>query len=141
MAALRLKLYSHLFMQEPALPPMPAPLVYVVAGNGVHLWAKRDGLEALIPVQPCAVRDLYPVQPFVRLDGLPLVEARLVQQMLLRGKRGAKAGRRYARRDALLSQRAQLSRAGASGSPRSSRSPPGWRRYGGCWIWRPTAGC
>ena len=85
MAALRLKLYSHLFMQEPLLPPMPAPLVYVVAGNGVHLWAKRDGLEALIPVQPCAVRDLYPAQPFVRLDGLPQVEARLVQQMLLRG--------------------------------------------------------
>jgi hypothetical protein len=85
MAALRLKLYSHLFMEEPALPLMPAPLVYVVAGNGVHLWAKRDGLEALIPVQPCAVRDLYPVQPFVGLDGLPRVEARLVQQMLLRG--------------------------------------------------------
>lgn len=85
MAALRLKLYSHLFMEEPALPPMPAPLVYVVAGNGIHLWAKRKGLEALIPVQPCAVRDLYPAQPFVRLDGLPRVEARLVQQMLLRG--------------------------------------------------------
>ena len=92
MAALRLKLYSHLFMQEPALPPMPAPLVYVVAGNGVHLWAKRDGLEALIPVQPCAVRDLYPVQPFVRLDGLPLVEARLVQQMLLRGSAARRPG-------------------------------------------------
>ena len=85
MATLRLKLYSHLFMQEPSLPPMPDPLVYVVAGNGVHLWAKRDGLEALIPVQPCAVRDLCPVQPFVRLDGLPRVEVRLMQQMLLRG--------------------------------------------------------
>jgi hypothetical protein len=85
MAALRLKLYSHLFMEEPELPPMPAPLVYVVAGNGVHLWGRREGLEALIPVQPCSVRDLYPVQPFVRLDGLPRVEARLVQQMLLRG--------------------------------------------------------
>ena len=85
MATLTLKLYSHLFMEEPALPPMPAPLVYVVAGNGVHLWAKRDGLEALIPVQPCAVCDLYPAQPFVRLDGLPRVEAGLAQQMLLRG--------------------------------------------------------
>jgi len=92
MAALRLKLYSHLFMQEPLLPPMPAPLVYVVAGNGVHLWAKRDGLEALIPVQPCAVRDLYPAQPFVRLDGLPQVEARLVQQMLLRGSAARRPG-------------------------------------------------
>ena len=92
MAALALKLYSHLFMKEPALPPMPAPLVYVVAGNGVHLWAKRDGLEALIPVQPCAVRDLYPVQPFVRLDGLPPVEARLMQQMLLRGSAARRPG-------------------------------------------------
>src|SRR5439155_23295687 len=92
MAALRLKLYSHLFMEEPALPPMPAPLVYVLAGNGVHLWAKRDGLEALIPVQPCAIRDLYHVQPFVRLDGLPRVEARLVQRVLLRGGAARRAG-------------------------------------------------
>jgi hypothetical protein len=92
MAALRLKLYSHLFMEEPVLPPMPAPLVYVVAGNGVHLWAKRDGLEAFIPVQPCAVRDLYPAQPFVRLDGLPRVEARLVQQMLLRSRAAQRLG-------------------------------------------------
>jgi hypothetical protein len=92
MATLRLKLYSHLFMEEPALPAMPAPLVYVVAGNGVHLWARREGLEALIPVQLCAVRDLYPAQPFVRLDGLPRVEARLAQQMLLRGSAAQRPG-------------------------------------------------
>jgi hypothetical protein len=77
-----LKLYSHLFMTEPELPAMPSPLVYVVAGNGVFLWAKRIGLEVLIPVQACQVRDLYPVEPFVRLDGLMPVTGSLVAAML-----------------------------------------------------------
>ena len=83
---MKLKLYHHLLMDEPILPTvMPAPLVYVFAGNGVFLWAKREGLEVLIPVQPCPIRDLFPVEPFVRLDGLPRVASRLLVVMLVTG--------------------------------------------------------
>src|SRR2546425_373773 len=83
---MKLKLYRHLLMDEPTLPTvMPAPLVYVFAENGVFVWARREGLEVLIPVQPCSIRDLCPVEPFVRLDGVPLVPAALVAQMLQMG--------------------------------------------------------
>src|SRR5713226_9146970 len=84
---LQLKLFTHLFMEQQELPRvMPAPLVYVVAANGVYLWAKRQGLEALVLVQPCVIRDLFPVEPFVRLHSLPRVDAELVEEMLRRGR-------------------------------------------------------
>ncbi len=75
-----MKLFSHLLLKQASLPPMPAPLVYVIAGNGVHLWAKRHGLEVLIPVTSCSIRDLYPAEPFVRLDG-PRIPARVVTEI------------------------------------------------------------
>ncbi len=78
--------YRYLFMETPALPPMPAPLTYVVAEGGVFLWAKRVGLEALVPVQPCTMRGLHPVQPFVILDGPPRVTTALLQTMLVQGR-------------------------------------------------------
>jgi len=81
---MELKLYAHLFMTEAELPPMPSPLTYVVAGNGVFLWAKRIGLEVLIPVQICQVRDLYPVSAFVRLDGLLPIAGSPLAGMLAR---------------------------------------------------------
>jgi PRTRC genetic system protein A len=65
-------LYTYLLMEQPDLPPMPAPLVYILAGNGVFLWGKRAGLEALIPVSPCIVRGLFPVSPFVHLESGPI---------------------------------------------------------------------
>ena len=40
-----LKLIGHLLMEQPTLPPMPWPYGYVVAANGVFVWAKREGLE------------------------------------------------------------------------------------------------
>jgi len=89
---MKLTLYAHVFMREAALPPMPSPLTYVVAGNGVHLWAKREGLEVLIPVHPGLIRGLEPVSPFVRLDGLPPVDRRMVEQMLLVGASARGAG-------------------------------------------------
>ena len=79
---MRLKLYRHLLMEQPDLPPVvPGPLVYVVAGNGVHLWAHREGLEALIPVAPGTIHDLYPVEPFVRLDA-PRLDAPVLAALL-----------------------------------------------------------
>lgn len=81
-----IKVCRHLFFDQPELPPMPAPLVYIVARNGVFLWARREGLEALVPVARCFIRDLFPVQPFVRLcDGLPPVDASLLTRLLSYG--------------------------------------------------------
>jgi hypothetical protein len=78
---LQLKLHRHIFMEQSELPEMPGSLVYVIAGNGVFLWGKRDGLEALIPVSECTIRGLYPVAPFVRLDG-PRLPSDLVDYMV-----------------------------------------------------------
>lgn len=79
-------LYAHLFLHEPHLPPiMPSPLTYVVAGNGVHLWAKREGLEVLIPLTSQSIHGLAPAEPFVRFDGLPRVSSLLVASMLAQG--------------------------------------------------------
>ena len=78
---IQIKFHRHLFMERTELPPMPGPLVYVVAGNGVFLWGKRDGLEALAPVAECEVRGLFPVVPFVRLEGAR-VSVALVAEML-----------------------------------------------------------
>lgn len=79
---MKLKLYHHWLMEQPELPPMPGPLVYVVAGNGLHLWAKREGLHALIPVAPATIRGLYPVGPFVQMDA-PLLPASVLTELLV----------------------------------------------------------
>ena len=76
-----LKLVGHLLMEQPTLPPMPWPYGYVVAANGVFVWAKRQGLEALIPVTYVPIRGLYPVEPYVRLS-YPPVDVGLVSEML-----------------------------------------------------------
>ena len=78
---IQIKFHRHLFMERTELPPMPGPLVYVVAVNGVFLWGKRDGLEALVPVAECAIHGLFPVVPFVRLEGAR-VSVALVAEML-----------------------------------------------------------
>ena len=76
-----LKLVGHLLMEQPTLPPMPWPYGYVVASNGVFVWAKREGLEALIPVTSSRIRGLYPVELYVHLS-YPPVDVGLVSEML-----------------------------------------------------------
>jgi len=76
-----LKLVGHLLMEQPTLPPMPWPYGYVMAHNGVFVWARRQGLEALIPVTSCTIRGLHPVEPYVRLAYRP-VDVGLVSEML-----------------------------------------------------------
>lgn len=76
-----LKLVGHLLMEQPTLPPLPWPRGYVFAKNGVFTWARREGLEALIPVAPCTIAGLYPVEPYVRLD-YPPVDAWLLREAL-----------------------------------------------------------
>lgn len=76
-----LKLVGYLIMEQPTLPPIPWPRGYVLAGNGIFAWAKREGLEVLIPIASCQITGLYPVEPFVRL-AYPPVDAWLVSEML-----------------------------------------------------------
>ncbi len=76
-----LKLVGHMLMEQPVLPPIPWPRGYVIAQNGVFAWARREGLEALIPVAPCAISGLYPIEPYVHLT-YPPVDVWLVSEML-----------------------------------------------------------
>jgi PRTRC genetic system protein A len=74
-------------MEQPRLPTIPWPRGYVIAQNGVFAWAKREGLEALIPVaaSPAPIQGLYPVQPYVQL-AYPPVDVWLVSEMLRRAQ-------------------------------------------------------
>jgi PRTRC genetic system protein A len=76
-----LKLVGHLLMEQPTLPPLPWPRGYVFAKNGVFAWARREGLEALIPVSSCTITGLYPVKPYVRLE-YPPVDAWMLSEAL-----------------------------------------------------------
>lgn len=64
-----LKLIQHLVVQESgALPEISNCLyAYIMAGNGLFLYAKRPGLTALIPVSETDVRGLPVLSPFVEL--------------------------------------------------------------------------
>ena len=72
---------NYLLMEQPALPPIPWPRGYVIAHNGVFAWAKREGLEVLIPVASCTLVGLHPVDPYVRL-AYPPVDVSLVAEIL-----------------------------------------------------------
>src|SRR5579875_3961608 len=82
MALTPLKLIGHMLMEQPTLPAIPWPRGYVIARNGVFAWARREGLEALIPVAtpPVPIRGLYPVEPYVRLL-YPPVDVWLVSEI------------------------------------------------------------
>jgi len=54
----------------------PASLYeFVIAGNGVFVRARRNGLEAMIPISTCEIRGLQAVKPYVRLEAgrIPLI--------------------------------------------------------------------
>ena len=73
---------SYLIAREMPLPPIGASMYeYVLAGNGLFVRGQREGLQVMLPVAPCLVRGLAPVEPFVRLDN-PRVPAALVNEML-----------------------------------------------------------
>ncbi len=67
------KLVQHLIVQDDGrLPPIPDCLyAYIMAGNGVFLYAKRDDLEVLIPVSRATIADLPPLEPFVNMPRVP----------------------------------------------------------------------
>ena len=82
---LKLKLVDYLLLDQPMLPPISFPTSYVLAANGAFIWAKREGLEALIPVTDRpkhAIRGLYPATPYVRL-AYPPVDQHLMNDLFL----------------------------------------------------------
>lgn len=65
-----LQLIQHLVVNENgSIQEIPDCLyAYILAGNGVFLYAKRMGLEVLIPVAFTRIAGLPPVQPYVNLS-------------------------------------------------------------------------
>jgi PRTRC genetic system protein A len=69
------KLVQHLIVQEDGtLPSIPDCLyAYVMAGNGIFLYAKREYLEVLIPISGLTIPGLPLLEPFVRMPRVPVV--------------------------------------------------------------------
>jgi PRTRC genetic system protein A len=67
------KLVQHLIVQDDGkLSPIPTCLyAYIMAGNGVFLYAKREDLEVLIPVSRATIAGLPPLEPFVKMPRVP----------------------------------------------------------------------
>src|SRR5215208_6916523 len=76
------KLVHHLIVQDDGiLPLIPECLyAYIMAGNGVFLYAKRDDLEVLIPVSGASVAGLPPLEPFVNIPRVPAIWMRDILQ-------------------------------------------------------------
>ena len=70
-----LKLVQHLIVQDDGkLPPILDCLyAYIMAGNGVFLYAKRDELEVLIPISTVTLAGLPPLEPFVKMPRVPAI--------------------------------------------------------------------
>ena len=62
-------LIQHLVVQENgSLPEIPDCLyAYILAGNGVFKYAKRDGLEVLIHISSASITGLPNLKPFAKL--------------------------------------------------------------------------
>ena len=69
------KLVQHVIVQDDGkLPPIPDCLyAYIMAGNGVFLYAKRDDLEVLIPISRATIAGLPTLEPFVNMPRVPAI--------------------------------------------------------------------
>lgn len=67
------KLVQHLVVRDDGqLPPIPDCLyAYIMAGNGIFLYAKRDDLEVLIPISSVIIAGLPSLEPFANLPHVP----------------------------------------------------------------------
>ena len=76
------KLVQHLIVQDDGkLPSIPNCLyAYIMAGNGVFLYAKRDDLEVLIPVSRATIAGLPLLEPFVNMPRVPAILMRHILQ-------------------------------------------------------------
>lgn len=79
------KLVQHLIVQEDGtLPTIPECLyAYIMAGNGVFLYARRDDLEVLMPISRATIAGLPPLKSFVNTPRVPAV---LMQHILQASK-------------------------------------------------------
>jgi PRTRC genetic system protein A len=61
---------KYIVAYEDSLPPIDPSCLYeyVLAGNGLFVRARRQELEAMIPIVQCEVRGLKEVRPFVRME-------------------------------------------------------------------------
>lgn len=76
----------HILQNGEALAPSPGKLYcYTLAGNGVLIRARREGLDACARVAACGIRGLTPVEPFVEFS-LPKVPAILTAIMLRKSR-------------------------------------------------------
>jgi PRTRC genetic system protein A len=75
------KFVQHLIVQDDGqLPPIPDCLyAYILAGNGVFLYGKRESLEVLIPISRATIAGLPPLDPFLNMPRVPAV---LLQHVL-----------------------------------------------------------
>ena len=69
------KLVQHLIVQEDGkLPSIPDCIyAYIMAGNGVFLYAKRGDLEVLIPISRATIIGLPSLEPFVNMPRVPAI--------------------------------------------------------------------
>jgi len=69
------KFVQHLIVEDDGkLPSIPDCLyAYIMAGNGVYLYAKREGLEVLIPISRATIAGLPPLEAFVNMPRVPAV--------------------------------------------------------------------
>src|ERR1041384_2112515 len=79
------KLVHHMIVQDDGnLPSIPDCLyAYIMAGNGIFLYAKRDDLEGLIPTSRATIAVLPPLEPFVNMPRVPAI---LMDHMLQASK-------------------------------------------------------
>ncbi|GCE32008.1 hypothetical protein KDA_74920 [Dictyobacter alpinus] len=79
---------SHHVLMRPELPALDASRIYqyVIAGNGVFLFAGCPGLEVLMPISaPCHLPGLAPVVPYVAWKH-PLVDEEVVRDVFDRAR-------------------------------------------------------
>jgi len=76
--------------------PLPAndalAYQYILAGNGVFIRAETRFFDALLPIAPCTVRGLEPLQHHFRLK-VPRIPARLLDSVLTDARRARRPDR------------------------------------------------
>src|SRR5512143_1241295 len=70
-----LNLVQHVIVHDDGkLPPIPDCLyAYIMAGNGIFLYARRDDLEVLMPVSHANIAGLPTLEPLLNMPRVPAI--------------------------------------------------------------------